>query len=623
MIDSAQERLENGVLSDAAYFADHPPTLANLFLAAAEKFDLPDALNYKKDGEWRPIPSSEIIRRSENIALGMYSLGLRKGDRAAILAANSPEWTLADAGCQFAGFIDVPIYTTSALSAVEYIINDSEARVFFLQDKFTYNRVLPAIKDCKSIQKFVLFDSEPISDGPVISLSVLESMGARLRDEKPELAAELRHEIASTDIATLIYTSGTTGEPKGVMLSHANLVSNVVNASEQYDFSPEDVSLSVLPLSHVFERGGMYVYIRSGMRVFYAESIDKAPENLKEVKPTIFVGVPRIFEKVFERARLKAVQAGRVNEIIFDWAVDIAKDYARLLEAKQPVPMAMMAKHSIADKIVFSKLRDFFGGRLRFCITGGAALPDEIYLIFTGAGISIMQGYGLTETSPVISSNNPSAVRVGTVGKPIRGVEVRIAEDGEIEVKGPNVMLGYYHKPEATKDVFTDDGFFRTGDIGQIDADGFLKITDRKKELFKTSGGKYIAPSPIEQMIRSSRFINQAVLVGNERKFAAALIVPNFEMLESYAKLKELDLPTHDEMCSNERIIDLINRQIEAATPGLAQFERVKKFALLVNEFSVENGELTPTLKIKRRVIDEKYRDVIDKMYRDADNARP
>ncbi|MEQ1606396.1 MAG: long-chain fatty acid--CoA ligase [Pyrinomonadaceae bacterium] len=623
MIDGVHDSIENGVLSDAAYFADFPPTLADLFIGSAKRFDLPDALNYKKNGEWLPISSSEIIRRSENIALGLYSIGLRKGDRAAILAANSPEWTLADAGCQFGGVIDVPIYTTSANNAIQYIIDDSEARVFFLQDNATYERILPAIKDCRSLEKFVLFDSGPMAEGPVISLSVLESMGERLRDEKPELSAELRHGIVSTDIATLIYTSGTTGEPKGVMLSHANLVSNVVSASERYDFSPNDVSLSVLPLSHVFERGGMYVYIRAGMRVFYAESIDKAPDNLKEVKPTIFVGVPRIFEKVFERARMKAALSSRVNEMIFDWAMDVAKEYATLQEQNQPIPIALMAKHSIADTIIYTKLRDFFGGRLRFCITGGAALSDDIYLIFTGAGISIMQGYGLTETSPVISSNNPMAFRVGTVGKPIRDVEVRIAADGEIEVKGPNVMLGYYHKPEATKEAFTDDGFFRTGDIGEIDGDGFLKITDRKKELFKTSGGKYIAPTHIEQMLRASRFVNQAVLVGNERKFAAALIVPNFEMLESYAKLKELDIHKPEEYCANTRIIDLITRQIDAMTPTLAQYERVKAFALLVNEFSVETGELTPTLKVKRRVIDEKYRDVIDKMYRDAENARP
>ena len=603
--------------------SQYPATLADLFLESAREFDLPDALNYKKDGEWRAISSVEMIRRSENIALGLYSLGLRKGDRAAILAANSPEWTLTDAGCQFAGVIDVPIYTTLANDAVRYIIDDSETRVLFLQDRESYDRVNPAVCNCVSLEKFVLFDADGVDDERVISIEQLEAAGDLLRTEHPGLVNEIRDSIESSDIATLIYTSGTTGEPKGVMLSHSNLITNAIDASEKFVFSGRDVSLSVLPLSHVFERGGMYVYIKTGMQVFFAESIDKVPENLKEVHPTIFIGVPRIFEKVFERARLKAVRSGRVNEMIFDWAIEVAKEYATLSETNQPIPIALAAKHHIADTIVFSKLREFFGGRLRFCITGGAALSDDIYLIFTGAGISIMQGYGLTETSPVISSNNPTDVRVGTVGKPISNVKVRIADDGEIEVSGPNVMLGYYHKPEATNDAFTEDGWFRTGDIGEIDADGFLKITDRKKELFKTSGGKYIAPSHIEQMLRSSRFVNQAVLVGNERKFAAALIVPNFEMLESYARLKELEIETLEEFCEHPRIVDLFTRQIEAITVSLSNFEKVKRFALLRYEFTVESGELTPTLKVKRRVIDEKHREVIDKLYRDAEDARP
>jgi long-chain acyl-CoA synthetase len=472
------------------------------------------------------------------------------------------------------------------------------------------------LDNCASLEVFVFFDTTDIESDKIIGLDELEDKGADLKQQDPHLVSELKQAVRSDDIATLIYTSGTTGEPKGVMLTHANLISNVLDASEKYAFSGIDTSLSVLPLSHVFERTGMYVYIRYGMRVHYAESIDKVPENLKEVRPTIFIGVPRIFEKVFERARFTASQAGRVNEMIFDWAIAIAKEYARAAASGQPIPISLTAKHSVADKIVFSKLRDFFGGNLRFCITGGSALPDEIFLIFTGAGIQIMQGYGLTETSPVISSNNPSAIKVGTVGKPIRNVSVRIAEDGEIEVKGPGVMQGYYHKPEATKRAFTEDGWFKTGDIGHLDDEGFLVITDRKKELFKTSGGKYIAPSPIEQMLRASRFISQAVLIGNERKFPAALIVPNFEMLESYAELKDLDIKTHEEFCKNPRILDLFTRQIEAMTPTLAQFEKIKKFALLEHELTVENGELTPTLKVKRRVIDEKYRDLIDELYR-------
>jgi long-chain acyl-CoA synthetase len=360
----------------------------------------------------------------------------------------------------------------------------------------------------------------------------------------------------------------------------------------------------------------------SGMKVHYAESVEKVPDNLQEVRPTIFIGVPRIFEKVFEKARHRAAASGRVNEMIFDWAIEVAKEFALQKEQDQPVPLTLAAKHSIADTIVFSKLRDFFGGNLRFCITGGAALSDEIYLIFTGAGISIMQGYGLTETSPVITSSNPDAVRVGTVGKPIRDTSVRIASDGEIEVSGPGVMLGYYHKELETKEAFTDDGWFRTGDIGTIDAEGFLRITDRKKELFKTSGGKYIAPSHIEQMIASSRFVNQVVLVGNERKFPAALIVPNFEMLESYAHLKELDLKTPEDFCNSPRIVDLFMRQIDSLTKGLSKYEKVKRIALLDHELTVEAGELTPTLKVKRRVVDENYRALIDKIYSDAENAR-
>lgn len=608
------EKINADVVADRPQMAE-PTTLPELFERAAKEFALDDALNYKADGEWKPISSARIVDRAEKIALGLYSLGLRKGDRAAILATNSPEWTLADAGCQFAGVIDVPIYTTLTPDAVRYIIDDSAARVLFLNNRETYERVQEALANCASLEKLVFFDVSGVDSETSITLDELESIGGELARHDPQLASQLKTDVTPDDIATLIYTSGTTGEPKGVMLTHSNLISNVLAASEKYTFSEVDTSLSVLPLSHVFERTGMYVYIRYGMRVHYAESIEKVPENLKEVRPTIFIGVPRIFEKVFERARFTASQAGRVNEAIFDWAIDVAKDYARAQGAGEPISISLTAKHSVADKIVYTKLREFFGGRLKYCITGGAALPDEIFLIFTGAGISIMQGYGLTETSPVISSNNPSAVKVGTVGKPIRHVSVRIATDGEIEVRGPGVMQGYYHKPEATREVFTEDGWFKTGDIGHLDDEGFLVITDRKKELFKTSGGKYIAPSPIEQMLRASRFISQAVLIGNERKFPAALIVPNFEMLESYAKLKELDIKTHAEFCKNPRILDLFMRQIEKTTANLAQYEKIKKFALLENELTVENGELTPTLKVKRRVVDEKYRDLIDGIY--------
>ncbi|MEQ1762403.1 MAG: long-chain fatty acid--CoA ligase [Pyrinomonadaceae bacterium] len=602
---------------------DEPRTLGDLFKSAAAKFDLIDALNYKNGGEWKRISSRTFIERAGNIALGLYSLGLRKGDRAAILSANSPEWTLADAGCQFTGILDVPIYTTLAPASIKYIINDSQTRVFFVENREMYERIADEITECSSIEKFVFFDSADVDLPNSMSLSELEELGAQSCESRPELLGSLSSEIDPGDVATLIYTSGTTGEPKGVMLSHNNIISNVIDCGERYSFSDHDKPLSVLPLSHIFERSAMYLYFFNGMSVHYAESVEKVPDDLREVRPTIFIGVPRIFEKVYAKAKLKAAQSGGLKERIFDWAIEVAKAFALKNEKDEAIPLGLKLKHALADRLVYSKLREFFGGRLRYCITGGAALPDEIYLIFIGAGISIMQGYGLTETSPVITSNNPIDMKLGTVGKPIRNTKVRIASDGEIEASGPGVMLGYYNKEQATRDTFTDDGWFRTGDIGEIDSDGFLKITDRKKELFKTSGGKYIAPSPIEQMIRSSRFVNQVALIGNERKFAAALIVPNFEMLDSYAKHKGLKQMSPAEYCSDPKILDLFERQVAGVTEGLAKYETVKKIALLENELSVDGGELTPTMKMKRRVIDTKYRQIIDRIYADAENEKP
>ena len=595
-------------------FENEPPTIPALFIYAAEKFDRSDALNYKRDGVWNRISSFEVVRRAENIALGLRSLGVAKGDRVAIFAANSPEWTLSDAGCQFAGVIDVPIYTTLSSDQVKYILNDSSSRVLFVDTLAAFERVKDAVAECSSVEHIVFFDAPDNVPSNAISLADLEARGRELRGREPDLIAALANAVEPEDIATLIYTSGTTGEPKGVMLSHTNLISNAIDASNQLAFSPTDVCLSVLPLSHVFERTGMYLYFVNGMAVYYAESVEKVPDNLKEVRPTIILGVPRIFEKVFEKARLKAARSSALKERIFDFAIDAAKRFARANEEGK-VSLGLKVRHALAEKLVLSKFREFFGGRLRYCITGGAALADEIYLIFTGANIAIMQGYGMTEASPVISANSPGSKRIGTVGVPIRNVRVRIADDGEIEVNSPGVMKGYFNKPDATKEAFTPDGWLRTGDIGRIDEDGFLIITDRKKELFKTSGGKYIAPSPIEQMIRSSKFVNQVVLVGNERKFPAALIVPNFEMLASYAELKGLDLETPQDFCSNEKILDLFERQVAEATSSLSQYEKVKKIALIENELTVENGELTPTLKVKRRVVDELYRSTIDALY--------
>lgn len=599
------------------FHPDEPKTLAELFLQTVKRNNRSDALNYKAEGKWHSISSDEMISRAENIAFGLYSIGLRQGDRAAILSANSPNWTITDAGCQLSGIIDVPIYTTLAPNSIQYIINDSGAKVFFLQDKATFERLAEIFPECKTLEKIVLFESEENSNEKFISLNELEKLGENIKKDKPKLIEDLAQTIDTDDIATLIYTSGTTGEPKGVMLTHRNIISNVIDSGADFNFSKKDIPLSVLPLSHVFERSGMYLYLYNGMGVFYAESIEKVADNLKEVRPTIFVGVPRIFEKVYAKAKLKASQESNLKGKIFNWAIEVGKEYAHTIEAGQNVPRFLAIKYTLADILVFSKLRDFFGGRLRFCITGGAALSESINYIFKGANILIMQGYGLTETSPVITTNTPLFSRVGTVGKTIRNVQVRLAEDGEIEAAGPNIMIGYYNKPEATKDTFTEDGWFKTGDIGTIDSDGFLKITDRKKELFKTSGGKYIAPALIEQMIKGSQYVNQVVLVGNERKFAAALIVPNFEPLEIYAKENGLNLKTPADFCKNEKIVSLLEKEVAELTKDLSNYEKVKRIALLENELTVESGELTPTLKVKRRVVDEKFRYIIEEFYED------
>lgn len=596
---------------------EEPTTLVEVFEHVDRVHPRSDTLNYKRDGRWISISSQEVLQRVHRIAAGLYALGVRRGDRVAILSESRPEWTLTDAACLFAGAIDVPIYPTLTPSQVRYILRDSGARVLVVQNEEKYLQVREAIAECEAIEQTVFFD-KPSADTQGISLAELETRGQALEQAEPDLINNIAHQIKPDELATIIYTSGTTGEPKGVMLTHANLVSNLIDSSSHLSFVHDDSALSVLPLSHVLERMAMYMYLYHGMATYFGESLDTIGPNLREVRPTIFVGVPRIFEKIFARVKEKTAEKGRLNVGILNWAVAVAKQHARLSTHHQNIPATLKLKRKIADKLIFSKLRNALGGRIRLLVSGGAALPEELSLLYIGAGLPIVQGYGLTETSPVITAGVVDDNRVGTVGKPIRNVEVRIAADGEIETRGPNVMRGYYNKPVETTAVFTDDGWFKTGDIGTIDKEGFLRITDRKKELFKTSGGKYIAPQPIEQLIKGSNFVNQVVLIGNGRKFPAALIVPNWERVESYAQLKGIKAKTHAELCKNPRLIDLFERQIAGLTTELAQYERVKKVALLENELTIDTGELTPTLKVKRRVVDEKYHDLIDALYADT-----
>jgi long-chain acyl-CoA synthetase len=600
-----------------AHAPDEPATLVDVFTGIARRHKRPDTLNYKSGERWVPISSDEMLQRAHSIAAGLHAIGVKPGDRVALLSESRVEWTLTDAGSIFAGTIDVPIYPTLTPPQVRYILNDSGACVLFIENRRKFDELKEALGECPEVRHVIFFESEGVTPEDGLTLAQVEEKGRELEKDEPGHIARTSVQSKPDDLATIIYTSGTTGEPKGVMLTHSNLVSNLIDSSGHLEFGAHDTALSVLPLSHVFERQAMYMYLHQGMAVYFAESLQTIGPNLREVRPTVLVGVPRIFEKIYARIRERAAEAGKLSAAILAWSVSVAREYAKHLLAHKPVPAILKLKHAIASKLVFSKWKAAFGGRIRILVSGGAALPEDLSYIYIGAGIPIVQGYGLTETSPVITTSQIDENRVGTVGKAIPNVDIRIAEDGEIEVRGPNVMRGYYNKPEETSKVFTSDGWFKTGDIGTLDDDGFLRITDRKKELFKTSGGKYISPQPIEQAIKGSRFVNQVVLIGAERKFPAALIVPVWEQLESYCKLKGIEVKSRSELCRHPRIIDLLERQINALTPNLAKYERIKKVALLENEFTQEGGELTPTLKVKRRVIDQKYRDVIEQLYKE------
>jgi long-chain acyl-CoA synthetase len=622
-ITQLQPESQARVIKAAATTADEPTTLTEVFEYVARVHTRPDTLNYKHEGRWISISSADLLQRARWIAAGLYSLGIRRGERVAILSESRPEWTLTDAGCIFLGAIDVPIYPTLTPAQVQYILKDSGARVLLLANETKLREIESMLSSCPAVEHLIVFEKDFVANSAAISLGQLEARGQAFARQQRELLRDLDLQAKPDDLATIIYTSGTTGEPKGVMLTHGNLVSNLVDSSGHFSFGVDDTALSVLPLSHIFEREAMYMYLYRGMAVYFAESLDTIGPNLREVHPTILVGVPRIFEKIYARIRQRAVEKGRASVMVLNWAVSVAKNYAQHLLEKKRVPLGLGLQHKLATSLMFSKWKLALGGRIRLLVSGGAALPEELALIYIGAGIPIVQGYGLTETSPVITASTSEENRVGTVGTPIRNVQVRIASDGEIETRGPNVMRGYYNKPEETRAVFTADGWFKTGDIGTIDTDGFLRITDRKKELLKTSGGKYIAPQPIEQLIKGSPFVNQVVLIGNGRRFPAALIVPDWERVESYAQLKGIETRDHAQLCKHPRIIDLFERQVAGLTSELAQFEKVKKLGLLEKELTIEGGELTPTLKVKRRVVDEKYRHVIDALYAGAERSSP
>ena len=592
-----------------------PGTLTQLFFDAIEKFSKPAALRYKANGVWLDISHAELLHRVRRTALALQELQLARGDRIAILSENRPEWAIADYACLTAGLADVPIYPTLPAEQMVHILNDSGAVALFVSTPEQAAKIARIRHDVPALRRVISFCA-PAPVGCDITLDEFMQQGAAV--DAPERAAAWRAAALATqpgDLATLIYTSGTTGLPKGVMLTHDNLHSNVFGSLPVLVPQDDDVALSFLPLSHIFERMvGHYLLFAGGCTIAYAESVEAVAANLAEVRPTILSSVPRIYEKLYARIMEGGNAGSPIKQRIFHWSLQVADEWADAYLAKR-APSAMVAfKYSVAQKLVFSKIRAKLGGRLRVACSGGAPLASTINKFFVAAGLTLVEGYGLTETSPVVSVNRLDNIRVGTVGQLVAGVEVAIAADGEILTRGPSVMQGYYRNPEATADAIDADGWFHTGDIGAMN-DGFLKITDRKKDIIVTAGGKNIAPQPIENTVVINAFVSQAVMLGDKRKFPVMLVVPSWDALLRWTAHKGITTTDRTALLRDPAVIDKIDREVRGEMTGLAKFESPKKIALLEHEFTIDGGELTPSLKVKRRVIDEKYKGIIDALY--------
>jgi long-chain acyl-CoA synthetase len=589
-------------------------TLTELFYRAVETYQKPNALSFKKDGAWRDISSEELRRAVEELSMGLREMGVAPGDRVALLSENRPEWAFVDLAALAARAVDVPIYPSLPAAQVLYILNDSQAKVLFVSTALQARKVAEIRAEAKHLQHVVGFGEG--AEGQLGLEDVRARGRAALAADRGAVKAHAL-EARPEELATIIYTSGTTGEPKGVMLSHSNIVSNVLGGEKVFtDFAATDVALSYLPLCHIFERmAGYYLMMHKGVSIAYAEGIDQVPANLAEVRPTLMCSVPRLYEKMYARVREKVAADPPARQKIFHWALGVGREaFRHTVEGTSPGPLLRM-KLALADKLVLSKIRERLGGRLRLFVSGGAPLAKDINEFFGAAGLLILEGYGLTETSPVIAVNRPAAPRPGTVGQAIDGVEVKIAEDGEILTRGPHVMMGYYNKPEATREAIDAEGWFHTGDIGFLDATGRLTITDRKKDIIVTSGGKNIAPQPIENRLKKDKHIAEVVMIGNRRNFPSALIVPNFERLAEWAKARGIAADDRDALVADPRVVELYEGIVKDAVADLASFERIKKIALLPREFSQDTGELTVKLSVKRHVVEKKYKDLIDRMY--------
>ncbi|HXK11267.1 MAG TPA: long-chain fatty acid--CoA ligase [Vicinamibacteria bacterium] len=590
-------------------------TVCDLFYRSVDTFRKAEHLKFKKEGTWRAVSSEELRAAVEETSMGLRALGVGRADTIAILSENRPEWAYADLGTLCAGAADATIYPTLTPPQVQYILGDSESKLVFCSSAAQAAKVAEVRGRLPLLQHVVCFEPVPVPG--TLSMDELRARGREALATDRDAVRRRAAEVARDDLATLIYTSGTTGDPKGVMLTHGNLLHNVLAAEKVFpQVSHEWTVLSFLPLCHSFERtAGHNFMLHAGLTIAYAESVEKVPENMQQVRPHIMCSVPRLYEKMYARINEKVASDPPLRRRIFRWAIGVGREsFAHTAAGTSPGPL-LRARLAVADRLVFSKIKERTGGRLQLFISGGAPLAREIAEFFGAAGMLICEGYGLTETSPVITCNRPQHVKPGTVGLPLEHVEVRIAEDGEVLTRGPHVMKGYFKRPEATAEVLDGDGWFHTGDVGFLDRDGFLVITDRKKDIIVTSGGKNIAPQPIENRLKTNRFFAEVVMIGNRRNFASALVVPSFEVLEAWARERGIAAASREELVRRPEVVAHYTGLVEQMTADLAQFEKIKKIALLTKEFTQESGEMTPTLKVKRRVVEERYRKSIDAMY--------
>ena len=593
-------------------------TISQMFLNTTSEYSSKSLYYYKKNNDWIGIKGSDVRATVRNIASGLRSIDIGLGDNVAILSTNSPRWAMSDFGVICNGSATVTVYPTLLPAQIEYILNNSDSKAVFVENQDQLDKINDIRENLTTLKHIVVMDDSLSGEAEGVSNFIdFLDMGQKYEEKNSFSLSEISSQIKEDDLLTIIYTSGTTGNPKGVMLTHKNLISNVIATINMADLKSSDNHsfLSFLPLSHVLERmTGHFTGFALGCTVYYAESIETVADNLGETNPSIVVSVPRLFEKMYNKINDGLKTAPSIRRKIFKWAYSVGEQTAHIRD-KSTLTGLMKIKFNLANKLVYSKVRGRLGGNIRFFVSGGAPLSKEVAEFFSYLNITILEGYGLTETSPVLTSNTETDLRFGTVGKPIFNVEIKIADDGEILAKGPNIMKGYYKNDEATAKSIDSDGWFCTGDIGEFDDDGFLKITDRKKSLIVTSGGKNIAPAPLENALITSVYIEQVVAVGDKRNYISALITPNFEALEGYLKSKGHEGLSPSDMATHQETIDLFTSEVESRMGSFPNYEKIKKFTVCDRLFELERGEITPSLKIKRKIVTENFKEAIDAMY--------